>query len=176
MAPKYRWFLVAFLIAYPLDLLTKTAIVNRFYYGERYPVIAGFFDLTHVRNPGGAFSFLAQGAPEWRLPFFIVTGCVAIGLLFLFLVRHEPDARVAPFALGAILGGALGNLTDRIVYGEVIDFLDFTLFGGYRWPTFNFADCAVVVGVAVLMVEIFFGDERGQAADRTRDTAVGEST
>jgi len=175
MAPKYRYFLVAFLIAYPLDVLSKTAVVQNIHYGTYHTVIPGFFEITHVRNPGGAFSFLASGSAEWRLPFFIGMGAIAIVLLLVFLHRHEPEARLSPFALGAILGGAVGNFTDRIVYGEVIDFLEFTLFRGYTWPTFNFADCAIVVGVNVLMVEIFFIEE-DKAAGRSGDAAVGEST
>ena len=176
MSPKLRYFLTAFLIIYPIDVLSKTAIVQNLHYGEHVEVIAGFFDLTHVRNPGGAFSFLADGSPEWRLYFFIGTACIAIVLLLVFLIRHESEARIAPLALGAIMGGALGNLTDRIVYGEVIDFLEFTLFGGYIWPTFNFADSAIVVGVTVLMVEIFFAEDEGSASDRSGDAAVGEPT
>jgi signal peptidase II len=168
MVTKYRYFLAAFLIALPLDQISKTWIVNNFHYGERLEVIPGFFELTHVRNPGGAFSFFADGPVEQRMAFFIGSTLIAIGLLIVFLVRHEPEARLSPLALGAILGGAIGNLIDRLVYGEVIDFLDFHLFGGYTWPTFNVADSAIVVGVAVLMVEIFLEKEpEGEAQPAT---------
>jgi signal peptidase II len=159
MATKFKWFLAAFLVALPLDQITKTWIVKNFHYGERLEVIPGFFELTHVRNPGGAFSFFADGPVEQRMAFFIGSTVIAIVLLIVFLVRHEPEARLSPLALGAILGGAVGNLIDRLVYGEVIDFLEFHLYGGYTWPTFNVADSAIVVGVAVLMVEIFLQEE-----------------
>ena len=127
----------------------------KLHYGERLQVFPGFFDLTHVRNPGGAFSFLAQAAPEYRMVFFIGTTIVAIGLLLLFYRRLEPDMRLSAIALGTILGGALGNLIDRLAYGEVIDFLEVHLTASYTWPTFNLADSFIVVGVGILMLEIF---------------------
>jgi len=157
--PKLRVFLVALSVALPLDQLTKYWITSHFYYGQTVPVIAGFFDLTHVRNPGGAFSFFASGSFEQRMFFFIGTGLLAIALLIVFYRRLEPQARLSALALGSILGGALGNLIDRVAYGEVIDFLDFHLWGGYTWPTFNLADSFIVVGVAILMLEIFFDRE-----------------
>ena len=74
-----------------------------------------------VRNPGGAFSFFASGPYAWRMAFFVGTTSVALVLLLIFLARHEPHARLSPLALGAIMGGALGNLLDRLIHGEVID-------------------------------------------------------
>jgi len=142
-----------------IDRLTKLWIVDRFHYGERMAVIPDLFNLTHVRNPGGAFSFMATMAPEFRQAFFLGTGAVAIVLLLAFFRRLEPGQWLSATAIGAVLGGAVGNLTDRIVYGEVIDFLDFRLWGGYVWPTFNMADCWIVVGVGVLMLEMFLEPE-----------------
>ena len=80
-------------------------------------------------------------------------------LLLVFLRRLEPGEWLAATAIGGVLGGAIGNLTDRIVYGEVIDFLDFRLIGGYIWPTFNMADCWIVVGVGILMVQMYFEED-----------------
>jgi signal peptidase II len=91
--------------------------------------------------------------------FFIGTTLLAIGLLIVFFRRLEPQARLSALALGVILGGAIGNLIDRLYYGEVIDFLDFHLWGGYTWPTFNLADSFIVVGVGILMLEILFDRE-----------------
>ncbi len=162
MAPKIRWFLASLALALPLDQLSKIWIVKNFHYGERVRVIQGFFDLTHVRNPGGAFSFFADGPAEQRMVFFIGSTLVAIVLLILFLRRLEPQARLSALALGSILGGAVGNLTDRLVYGEVIDFLDFHLWGGYTWPTFNIADSAIVLGVGILLVEIFLQNDEAR--------------
>lgn len=157
------WFLATFGIAYPLDQITKRVIVSNFYYGEHHTVIPGLFDLTHVRNPGGAFSFLAGGNSDYRLAFFLVAGAVAVALLLLFYRRLPPDTRLAAAALGTILGGALGNLTDRIVYGEVIDWLDFHI-ASYTWPTFNVADSCIVVGVGVLILEVFLNPEEDPEA------------
>lgn len=154
-----RFFLPTFVIALLIDKVTKLWIVDRFAYGERMTIIDGFFNLTHVRNPGGAFSFLATLPEDARQVFFLGTGVVAIVLLGVFLWKLENDQWLSAMAIGAVLGGAIGNLTDRLVYGEVIDFLDFRLIGGYIWPTFNMADCWIVVGVGILMIEMFFEEE-----------------
>lgn len=156
LSRKTLYFLIAFGFTLPIDRLTKNWIIGRFEYGEMQVVIPDFFNLTHVRNPGGAFSLLV-GLPDfWRQFFFLSTGALAVVLLLVFLKRLVPEERLAAVAIGAVLGGALGNLTDRVLYGEVIDFLDFRLFGGYIWPTFNMADCWIVCGVAILMLDIFF--------------------
>jgi len=173
MPMKTKIFLTALLVTLPLDQLTKYWIIGEFHYGERLPVIAGFFDLTHVRNPGGAFSMFASGPAEQRMIFFVGTTLVAIGLLIAFFRRLEPNAGVSALALGSILGGAIGNLIDRLVHGEVIDFLDVHLWGGYTWPTFNLADSFIVMGVAVLMVEIFFADEEGEPARVSAESSSG---
>lgn len=163
---KLRFFLPTFVVTLLIDQLTKIWIVERFSYGELMPVIPGFFNLTHVRNPGGAFSFLATMPSEFRHAFFLGTGVLAIGLLTVFFRRLAPGEWLAATAIGGVLGGAIGNLTDRLVYGEVIDFLDFRLIGGYVWPTFNMADCWIVVGVGVLMLEMLFeSEEDPQAAE-----------
>jgi len=159
LSRKLRFFLPTFVITLVIDQITKIEIVERFAYGERLTVIPGFFNLTHVRNPGGAFSFLATLSADLRQAFFLGTGALAIVLLLVFLSRLDPDEWVAPTAIGGVLGGAIGNLADRIYYGEVIDFLDFRLIGGYIWPTFNMADCWIVMGVGVLMVQMFFEED-----------------
>ena len=150
---------VVFVTTLLIDKLTKLWIVDRFQYGERLVVIPDVFNLTHVRNPGGAFSFMATMSPEFRQVFFMGTGALAIILLLAFFRRLEPGQWLSATAIGGVLGGAIGNLTDRVVYGEVIDFLDFRLWGGYVWPTFNMADSWIVVGVAILMIEMFLEPE-----------------
>ena len=158
MTLKYRFFGLAFLIGLILDQATKRSIVERFYYAERLEVIPGLFDLTHVRNPGGAFSFFADGPLEWRMAFFVGATLLALVLLTIFLVRHEGQDRLIPLALGLVMAGAVGNLIDRIAYGEVIDFLDVHLWGGYTWPTFNVADSAIVLGVGLLIFDVFLAE------------------
>lgn len=156
LSRKTAVLLPVFGFALLIDQLTKRWIVDRFSYGEQWVVIPDFFNLTHVRNPGGAFSFLATSSEDLRQAFFLGTGALAIVLLLAFFRRLEPGEWLSATAIGAVLGGAIGNLTDRILYGEVIDFLDFRLIGGYVWPTFNLADSWIVVGVAILMIEMFF--------------------
>lgn len=170
-ARKFVYFAVAFALSYPLDQITKWLVVARFEYGERLVVIPDFFNLTHVRNPGGAFSFFATLPETLRQVFFLGTGVLAIVLLLVFLSRLDHHERLTATAIGSVLGGAIGNLTDRLVYGEVIDFLDFRLWGGYVWPTFNLADCWIVVGVAILMLETFLdgGGSEAEAEDESPD-------
>ncbi len=163
MNAKLRWFLGTLLIALPVDQITKRMVMANFYYGERLTVIPGFFDLTYVRNPGGAFSFFATGPVEIRMAFFVGTTIVAIGLLLVFYRRLTDDAVLSAAALGMILAGAIGNLIDRLAYGEVVDFLDFYI-ASYAWPTFNVADSCIVVGVGILILEIFLFDEDPTAA------------
>lgn len=167
---KLQFFLPVFVISLVIDQVTKRWVIGRFGYGEELVVIPGFFNLTHVRNPGGAFSFLATMPEAIRQAFFLGTGALAIVLLLVFLSRLEPGEWVAATAIGSVLGGAIGNLVDRLLYGEVIDFLDFRLIGGYIWPTFNMADCWIVCGVAVLMVEMFLEPD----IDEQQDEQQGE--
>ncbi len=163
MSTKTFAFVLSVLVVFPLDQGTKYWIVSKLAYAQRIEVIPGLFDLTHVRNGGGAFSFLADAPLEQRLIFFIGTTILAIVLLLVFYAKLRDDEVLSATALGVVLGGALGNLTDRIRYGEVVDFLDVHLWGGYTWPTFNVADSAIVTGVALLILEVFLGDE--EAAD-----------
>lgn len=178
LSRNLKFFIPTFLVTLVIDQITKIEIVDRFSYGERLVVIPGFFNLTHVRNPGGAFSFLATLSPEIRQTFFLGTGALAIVLLLVFLRRLEPGEWLAATAIGGVLGGAIGNLTDRIVYGEVIDFLDFRLIGGYIWPTFNMADCWIVVGVGILMTQMFFEpeepDEESEPSSPSEDATPSE--
>jgi signal peptidase II len=161
MAAKTRFFLAALVVTLGLDQLTKYRVITDLYYGERVDVISGLFELTHVRNPGGAFSFFANGGVTERMFFFIGMTLVAVALLLVFFRQLEPEVRLVAASLGGILGGALGNLTDRVVHGEVIDFLNFHI-GSHYWPTFNLADSFIVTGVGILLLEMFFepGDEK----------------
>ena len=168
MQPKRIWFLATFGVALPLDQLTKLWIIEHFYYGESLTLIPGFFDITHVRNPGGAFSLFAGGDADLRLAFFLTAGAVAVTLLLVFYRRLPGDVRLSAAALGGILGGAIGNLIDRVVHGEVIDWLDFHI-ASYTWPTFNVADSCIVVGVCVLILEVFLNPEDAEGDERLGD-------
>ncbi len=165
MTPKARVALAALLISLPLDLLTKHLVNANLTFADRVSVIEGFFYLTHVRNTGAAFGLFADADPTLRAYFFVGISTVAIGIIISFYRRLAPGDRLSALALGLILGGALGNLHDRIRFGEVIDFLHFDLWGGYSWPDFNLADSFIVVGVGFLVLELLAheGDSRTQS-------------
>jgi signal peptidase II len=163
MMPKTKVFLGSLAIALPLDQLTKLAILDRLTFADRITVIDGFFYLTHVRNPGSAFGLFAGSPEPYRSIFFIGITGIAILMILSFYRRLAPGDRLSALALGLILGGAIGNLIDRIRLGEVVDFLHFRLWGGYTWPDFNLADSFIVVGVALLVLELFASEGEHRA-------------
>ncbi len=153
-----------------LDQLSKWYIRHTFNLYESVAIIDSVFHITHIRNAGGAFGLLNQGAKAWRLPFFLAVSCVAVGVLLAFVRRIDPGQRWLLLALGGILGGALGNLVDRMMSGEVTDFLDFH-WHGYYWPAFNVADSGISVGMVILLVYSLFVHEDNPsktAEDRAR--------
>jgi len=113
------------------------------------PVIENFFRLTYIRNTGAAFGILAGSHEAIRLPVLVVFSLVAIGFILVLLKRLPSGETGLITALAFILGGAIGNLIDRIAYGEVIDFLDF-YWSGYHWPAFNLADSFITIGVLII--------------------------
>ena len=137
------------------DQLTKLLVLASFLHGESLPVTS-FFNLVLVFNKGAAFSFLA-GASGWQTPLLIGISVVAIGFVGWMLWRNRAR-RLLDAALTLILGGAIGNLIDRIAYGKVVDFLDFHLLG-WHWPAFNVADSAICVGAVLMIAESFLHRE-----------------
>ena len=164
MNPKQSFALGAFAISLPLDLITKLLVERNLSYADRIPVIEGFFYLTHVRNPGAAFGLFSDGDATIRIWFFVVVSLFAIGIILSFFRQLAPGDRLNAFALGLILGGAVGNLIDRIWLREVVDFLHVKLWGGYSWPDFNFADSFIVVGVAILILELLAAEGENRAS------------
>ena len=166
MLPKYQIGLTVFFISLVLDILTKYWVVSNLTYAHRIPVIEGFFYLTHVRNTGAAFGLFQNAPATLRLTFFVGISGVAIVIIIQFFRKLAPRDRLSALALGLILGGAVGNLIDRIRLGEVVDFLHFILWGGYAWPDFNLADSWIVVGVGLLVLELLAseGEERAGIA------------
>lgn len=156
-----KWFALAAVVI-ALDLATKYAVLQTLAYGERVPV-TGFFNLVLVFNKGAAFSFLA-GAAGWQTTFFALVATVA-SLVIGGLLLRQPDKRLFCTGLALILGGALGNLHDRIVYGHVVDFLDFHA-AGWHWPAFNVADSCITVGAGLLILESFLVREAPSDAGR----------
>jgi signal peptidase II len=144
------WLALAALIV-GVDQATKYIAVN--YFSENPPIaVTPFFNLVLVHNPGAAFSFLSE-AGGWQR-FFFITIAVAASVWILMLLRRHSGQRLFALALTLILGGAIGNVIDRILVGVVVDFLDFHAFG-WHWPAFNVADAAITCGAALLVWEAF---------------------
>lgn len=143
-----QWLGLAFIILL-VDQFTKVLIVGYYQLGDS-TTITNFFNVIRVHNSGAAFSFLA-GASGWQRWFFTVLGFVAAGII-LWMLKSHPGQKLFCFAMACILGGALGNVIDRIVYGYVIDFLDFH-WRGMHFPAFNVADSAITVGAICLILD-----------------------
>ena len=137
------------------DQLTKSIIRQSVPLYESLPVVDSFFHITHVRNTGGAFSLFADAGDAIRIPFFLLASSVALGALLYFVRQVPADRRGLLFALAGVLGGALGNLADRIMFGRVTDFLD-VQWQGYHWPAFNVADSFITTGVVILIAHSLF--------------------
>ena len=154
---RYIWLWLSALVVL-LDQLSKLAVIDRLSaYVDAIP-LTGFFNLVHVHNTGAAFSLFAD-QPGWQRFFFLGIGVAAAAVIFYLLKKTAGRPRFS-IALALILGGAIGNVIDRVLYGYVIDFLDFYL-GTWHWPAFNVADSAISVGAALLIWDSFKKD--GQA-------------
>jgi signal peptidase II len=149
-----RWLTLATVLVV-LDQLTKLAITRSIAYGAGIE-ITPFFNLVLVHNKGAAFSFLA-GAAGWQRELFIAIATVAIAWV-VYLLRRHPRQTLFCFALSLILGGAIGNVIDRVWLGAVVDFLDFHA-AGHHFPAFNVADSAITCGAAALVWDSFRGRE-----------------
>ena len=145
-----RWLALAALVLV-LDQASKTWVLANFRLMDRQ-AMTSFFNLVLVFNPGASFSFLAD-AGGWQKWFFVVLAS-AISLWLLAMLRTHAQERLLPAALSLILGGAIGNVIDRLRFDAVVDFLDFHL-AGYHWPAFNVADSAITVGVALMLLHQF---------------------
>jgi len=154
MPKAVPWFFAAAGVVVA-DRLSKWAALAWLRPGESVEM-TGFFNLVLVFNRGAAFSFLAD-APGWQRPFFIVVALIAAAIVSWLLWRY-PARRLLCAGLALILGGALGNLWDRVAYGHVVDFLDFHAMG-WHWPAFNVADSAISVGAGILIAESFLRKE-----------------
>ncbi|MEJ5357597.1 MAG: signal peptidase II [Desulfobacterales bacterium] len=141
------------------DQATKALVLAALPPGGSLPVIPGFFDLTHVRNPGGAFGFLQQLDPAGRLVLFATASIAAVLVLLGLYLQTPPSQKRLSWGLALVFGGALGNLVDRFRFGEVVDFLDLYV-GRWHWPAFNVADSAITVGVGLFALQLFFPARR----------------
>ena len=140
------------------DQFTKVLIVGFYQLGDATQVTS-FFNVVRVHNSGAAFSFLA-GAGGWQRWFFTAIGVVAAAVI-LWLLKSHAGQKLFAFAMACILGGAIGNVIDRVLYGYVVDFLDFH-WHGWHFPAFNIADSAITVGAACLILDEILRVRRGR--------------
>jgi signal peptidase II len=150
---KYHFLIALFIVA--LDRVTKWTIARRLSLHDSIPVIPGFFRIIHTENPGAAFGIFADSPSGWKIALLIAFSVVALLIVAALLWKNSHRLTTTGIGLSLILGGAVGNLWDRLVSRRVVDFLLFYI-GPYQWPAFNVADSAVVVGAGLLVFEILF--------------------
>lgn len=167
MRSKYKYPLALAAIVLVLDVATKLWVLSSGLRDEAFAVIPGYFDLVYVLNKGAAFGFLGDHSIDWQRPFFICTSLLACAVIAYLLKIGYGNEPLASTGLGLLLGGAVGNLIDRIRIGFVIDFLDFHV-GGWHWPAFNVADIAISCGVTILLIS-FYITERHTRRTGDRD-------
>ena len=151
-------FVIALLVII-LDRAAKWIVARDISLHETIQVIPGFFRLTHVENRGAAFGLFADSPSEWKITVLVLFSVVALAIVSVLLWRNSQSMQSTGIGLALILGGAVGNLWDRLLNGRVVDFLLFYI-GQYQWPAFNVADSAIVIGAGLLVIEILFAKSR----------------
>lgn len=155
---RWLWLTIVILI---VDLGSKQLILNHFQLYESIPLMP-YFNLVYAQNPGAAFSFLADkgGWQRWFFAFVAIVICV---VLILMMYRQSVNKKLSNIAYALVIGGALGNLCDRLVHGFVVDFIDFYV-GDWHWPTFNIADMAICIGAALIILDSFINTDKKVSA------------
>ncbi len=148
-------YLLIALVVVLLDRWTKHIVAQRIRLYSHIQIIPGFFQLTHTENTGAAFSLFADSTAPWKTGLLIAFSGIALVVVSVLLWKNHHAHVATGIGLSLIMGGALGNLWDRLARGRVVDFLLF-YFKRYQWPVFNLADSAIVVGAGLLVLEILF--------------------
>ncbi|MCU1306187.1 MAG: signal peptidase [Acidobacteriaceae bacterium] len=156
-----RYYFFIAVIVLMLDQATKSLVARNLPLHDTITVIPGFFSISHVLNPGAAFSLFADSASRYTTAGLIFFSVVVLSVVSTLLWRSGHAFTAGGLALALIMGGALGNLLDRIRLGSVIDFLMFNI-GSYHWPDFNIADSAIVLGSLLLISDLFFHQEAAE--------------
>jgi signal peptidase II len=138
-----------------IDQLTKFFIVKQLPLHHTVAVVSGFFNIIHIKNPGGAFGLLADLSPGMRTFVFLFISSLAVGLILYFYLKTPRTQTWLAVAFALIFGGAVGNLIDRIRFGVVTDFLDFYI-SKYHWPAFNVADSVISIGIGIFVYHLLF--------------------
>jgi signal peptidase II len=150
--PPIPWVILS-LAVLATDRLTKTLVERLTVSGWRRVVIPGFFDLVHTRNPGIAFGLFADSRLPWMRPALILLSLVAAGAMAWLLLAGRAGGQRSRAGIALILGGAAGNLFDRMLDGGVVDFI-LIYYRSFEWPAFNVADSAIVVGAGLVLIEL----------------------
>lgn len=161
-----RYYFVIAIVVLMLDQTTKSLVARRLALHDTVTVIPGFFSISHVLNPGAAFSLFADSASRYTAPGLILFSVLVLSIVTTMLWRSGHSFTAGGLALALIMGGALGNLSDRIRIGSVVDFLMFN-FGSYHWPDFNLADSAIVIGSLLLISDLFFNQQPAQTRQQS---------
>jgi signal peptidase II len=156
-----KYFFIIAVTVLLLDRLAKWAIASNIALHDSVVVIPGFLRLTHVQNTGAAFGLFAESSAQWKVGALVSFSILALVVVSALLWKNSHSLSTTTIGLSLILGGAMGNLWDRMVSGHVVDFLDFYV-GSYHWPAFNVADSAIVVGAILLVAEIVFTKPAGE--------------
>ncbi len=149
-----------------MDQITKWVASSSLTLHEQNPVMPSF-NFTLMHNYGAAFSFLSN-AGGWQRWFFTIIAIVISVVLMVWITRLKANEKWLGIALGLVLGGAIGNLIDRMAYGYVVDFIQW-YYDRFYWPAFNIADAAISVGAVILLLTSFFGDEQNTKPEPTKD-------
>jgi signal peptidase II len=160
-------YLLIVLIVVVLDRWTKHVVAQRISLYSHIQIIPGFFRLTHTENTGAAFSLFADSTGPWKTVFLIGFSVVALAVVSFLLWKNNHAQIATGIGLSLIMGGALGNLWDRVARGRVVDFLLFYI-KRYQWPVFNLADSAIVVGAGLLVIEILFAKNDTEKTHREK--------
>jgi signal peptidase II len=159
-AARTAHFLLALMVVL-LDRWSKRLVAARLPMYSHIQIIPGFFQLTHTENTGAAFSLFADSPSHWKTGMLIGFSVIAMLVVFVLLWKQRHALSTTGIALSLILGGAIGNLWDRVASGRVVDFLLFYV-KRYQWPVFNLADSAIVIGASLLVIEILFHKPQGE--------------
>jgi len=153
-ASRLRWLILTLITVF-LDRLSKAVVEAKTVEGWRHELIHNFIYLVHSKNPGIAFSIFADSNSDWVRYALMAGSLVVIAILAWYLVAAKGVSSRSAAGLALLLGGATGNLTDRIIHGAVTDFFE-VLFGSYRYPAFNVADSAITIGAILILIDVFW--------------------
>ena len=152
LSKYHRLAIVAGLVVLT-DQVSKAFILRHLPIHQSIPIIKGFFNITHIRNPGGAFGLMSNMSPIFRTIVFLFISSLAVGLILYFYKKTPRNQPLLATGFALIFGGAIGNLIDRVRFGNVVDFLDFYL-GNLHWPAFNVADSAITIGITIFIFHL----------------------